>query len=410
MRKIGEYRRITLVGMLIMAVLTLCAGMLVYYVMQSRAEDFLSRGLALALQVRVDHLAETIENGVDKTATIATRPHLIDEMRRFDKNKSIPGARVAFMRAAQAVLPDGYSAIAFYGRDGGEVIRLGNFSVNPEISVTINAGTAGYEKASTHALLLRDKGMLLHVDADMMDGGESIGRVSTEAKLPSIDAMFTDTGDFGKSAELALCAPLEQDMKCFPTTLTPQVFPRISRLHSGKPLPMSYALAGRSGVTRARDYLDHEVEAAYSPVDDLGLGMVMKIDTDELYRPIHARIEVIMLLLLVLLVVGALLLRWQVMPLLQRLVRSEQAARDSHDRLLASGAHIRVLTEVSPWEFFSRMQTAIASTLMTDTARSPGCQCRRPWDGVGQALCIPKIENGSLTPGTKRSLTSCRSA
>ena len=352
LRKIREDRRISLVGMLIMAVLTLCAGILVYFVMQRQAEDFLGRGLALALQVRVEHLTATIENGIDKTATIATRPHLLDEMRRFNNNKSDPGARLAFARDAQSVLPDDYTAIAFYDREGNEVTRLGNFTVNPEISVPLNVTTVGFQKTPTQARLLRDKVMLLHVDADMAEGGVMIGKVSTEAKLSGVDALFAKTGDFGKSADLAVCAPLEQDMKCFHTTLTPQVFPRISRFHSGKPLPMSYALAGRSGVMTARDYRDHEVVAAYSPVNDLGMGMVLKVDTGELYRPIHTRIEITVLLILVLVGIGVILLRWQVLPLLKKLVRSEQAARDSHDRLLASGAHIRVLTEVSPVGIF----------------------------------------------------------
>ena len=46
---------------------------------------------------------------------------------------------------------------------------------------------------------------------------------------------------------------------------------------------MSYALAGRvSGVITARDYRDKEVVAVYTPVADLGLGLVMKVDTDGL--------------------------------------------------------------------------------------------------------------------------------
>jgi len=336
-----------------MATLTLCGGLLVYFVMQRQSEDFLRKGLEAALQVRIEHLVLTIKNSIDKSAAIATRPFLVDEMRLLDKDKTNEKARREFIRAAKAGLPNGFSAIAFYDHDNDEVARIGEFSSNPEINITLNGQTVLSKKTTTRAHLLRNNGAVLRVDADIKDNGIFVGTVSTEERLAGVDNMFVETRDLGESAELALCAPLGQDMQCFPTTLTPKVFPRISRMQqSGKPLPMSYALAGQAGVITAHDYRNKEVVAAYSPVADLGLGLVMKIDTDELYQPIHRRIEFILFLLLVLLTGGGLLLRWQVMPLVKRLVRSERVARENYNHLLASDAHIRVLMEVSPVGIF----------------------------------------------------------
>jgi diguanylate cyclase (GGDEF)-like protein/PAS domain S-box-containing protein len=341
-----------MVGTLVMAILTLCAGLLVYFVMQRQSEDFLKKGLEAALQVRIEHLVLTIKSGIDKSAAIATRPFLVDEMELIDKDKANEKARREFIRAAKAGLPNGFDAIAFYDHDGDEVARIGEFSSNPEINVTLNGQTVLSKKTTTRAHLLRNKGTILHVDADIKDNGIFVGTVSTEEKLEGVDDMFVQARDLGESAELALCAPMGQDMQCFPTTLTPKVFTRISRMQSGEPLPMSYALAGQKGIITARDYRNKEVVAAYSPVADLGLGVVMKIDTEELYQPIHRRIEFILFLLLVLLTGGMFLLRWQVTPLVKRLVRSERVARENYDHLLASDAHIRVLTEVSPVGIF----------------------------------------------------------
>ena len=340
-----------------MATLTLCAGLLVYFVMQRQSEDFLKKGLEAALQVRVQHLVFTIKNGIDKSAAIATRPFLIDEMRLIDKDKANEKARREFIRAAKAGLPNGFDAIAFYDHDGDEVARIGEFSSNPELNISLNGQTVLSKKTTTRAHLLRNKGTVLRVDADIKDNGLFVGTVSTEERLAGVDDMFVQARDLGESAELALCAPLGQDMQCFPTTLTPKAFPRISRMQSGKPLPMSYALAGQTGIITALDYRNKEVVAAYSPVADLGLGVVMKIDTDELYQPIHRRIEFILFLLLVLLTGGMFLLRWQVTPLVKRLVRSERIARENYNHLLASDAHIRVLTEVSPVGIFRTDET-----------------------------------------------------
>ncbi|MEJ2573399.1 MAG: PAS domain S-box protein [Gammaproteobacteria bacterium] len=335
-----------------MTFLTLCAGIMVYYVTQRQSEDFLDKGLEVALQVRVEQLVLTIKNGIDKTAAIATRPFLIDEMKLIDKDKSTEQLRREFVRAAKAGLPNGFSVIGFYDHDGDEVAKIGEFTSDPEISVSLNGRTVLSRKTATHSRLLYDKGIVLHVEADIMDGGLFVGNVKTEERLRTVDHMFVQAHDLGESAELALCAPLEQDMQCFPTTLTHTVFPRISRMHAGEPLPMSYALAGQTGVITALDYRNKEVVAAYSPLADIGMGLVMKIDTEELYQPIHRRIEFILALLLVLLGGGILLLRWQVTPLVKRLVRSERVARENYEHLLASDAHIRVLTEVSPVGIF----------------------------------------------------------
>ena len=327
-----------------MAFLTICAGLMVYFVMQRQSEDFLSRGLEHALQVRVEHVTTTLHSEIGKSTTIATRPVLISYMRRLNADKEDKNARAILERAAQTFLPQGFSAVALYDRNGRTVASAGSFSSNPELEVTL--------PGSTHAQLLRDRSMLLHVDVDMLDGGVRIGHVSTEAYLPSIDAMFSEASSLGETSDVALCAPLQQDMVCFQTTLTPHVFPRIPRFHAGEPLPMSLALDGLRGVVNSRDYRDHNVVAAYSPVGKLGLGMVLKIDTDELYKPIYLKLELILSLLLILLLGGFFLLRWQLMPLVKRLVRSERDARENYEHLLASDAHIRVLTEVSPVGIF----------------------------------------------------------
>jgi PAS domain S-box-containing protein len=348
----AEERRINSSAVLVMVVLTLCAGIMVYYVMQRQSEHFLNKGLAVALQVRVNHIILTIKNGVDKAAAIADQPYLVDEMELVDKNRHDEQAQHEFVRSAKAALPNGFSAIAFYDHDGGMVARVGEFVSHSELNVPLQGQSVLSKKTFTRSSLLYDQGAVLHVEANIMSGGSLAGTVITEERLGEINNMFGEARDLGRSAELAMCAPLGKDMQCFPTTLTPHVFPRISRINAGQPLPMSYALAGQSGVITARDYRNKEVVAAYSPVADLGIGLVMKIDTQELYQPIHRRIEFILFLLVLLLVGGMLLLRWQVTPLVKRLVRSEREARENYEHLLASDAHIRVLTEVSPVGIF----------------------------------------------------------
>ncbi|MGA7800976.1 MAG: EAL domain-containing protein [Gammaproteobacteria bacterium] len=332
-----EDQRISLIGALILAGLTLAAGVTAFVVMQNQAQAVLRRSLGLSLQARVNNLVATVEHGIDKTRIVATRPYLIAEMARLNRRPSDREAHAALVRAAESFLTTGFRGIAFYDRKGGLVVKRGRFSTNPELSVSLHT--------SPPARLERAKVIGLRVDAGILDDGLPIGRVSTQTELPGLDAMLLNVRSLGATGELALCAPLEQDMACFPTALTHHVISRISRRPGGKALPMSFALDGDRGVVTTSDYRQQKVEAAYSPVGTLGLGMVLKIDTAELYGPVRRQLAFIVPVLLVLVAAGVLLLRWQVMPLVRKLVESERETRESNIRLSDSETRIRAILD-----------------------------------------------------------------
>ncbi len=70
------------------------------------------------------------------------------------------------------------------------------------------------------------------------------------------------------------------------------------------PIPMQRALAGESGEITATDYKGNEVLAAFVPVPVLNIGLVAKIDTDELYRPFVVSGGIVAAITLTLLVLG----------------------------------------------------------------------------------------------------------
>jgi diguanylate cyclase (GGDEF)-like protein/PAS domain S-box-containing protein len=339
--------RISLAGMLIMVVLTLTAGVTVFIVMQRQAEAVLAKSLALVLQVRVERLNEALQRGITSTTEITTRPLFGRALQGLDDRDLSEKRQADLLGIAQSLVPAAFSAFALDDEHGNSVLQLGHFSANPELRVSLIT-----PDPSTSAVLLRDGNMRLRVDVDIVTGGRRIGHLRTESSLPAIDTMLEEAGNLGKSGELALCAPLRQDMLCFQTRLSRHVLGRLARHHFGEALPMHYALDGRQGEIVAHDYRRQEVVAAYSPVARFGLGMVLKVDGAELFRPIQNQLRFIVPLLLGLLICGAALLRWQVMPLVRRLVRSEREARESSARLLASEANLSVLTALSPVGIF----------------------------------------------------------
>lgn len=332
-----EERRIHLLAGLILIAVTLVAGLSVFFIMQRYAEGQLEKTLQLSLQNYVLSIDSTIQQRVEATLTIATRPLLIEQMELLRAAPDDVQVLKNLERAAASFTTSGFSDVSFYVPEGQLVAHAGTAIINPELSVPLQ---------SIYALhLMWSDGYVLRVQVPVVNNGQSIGTVLTETRLTKMTSLFADVQGLGKSGELALCAPLDIDMQCFPLVLTKRVYQRIPRAMWGAPLPMSFALAGGTGVIKTEDYRNQEVVAAYSPVTQLGLGIVLKIDTAELYAPIWSQAKRVGPLLLIAPVIGVLLLYWLVAPLIKQLFRSEKQARATNARLRDSETRVRTILE-----------------------------------------------------------------
>ncbi len=333
--KSTDQRRISLVAGTILLVVTSLVGAMVFNVMLHHAERLLSSSLQLSLQNYVDLAKSEIQQGFQKGLTVATRPFLIDQVQRMDRDGGDSTTLFALNRGAQSFLATGLSAVALFDQDGHELAHAGSFTQQPALTVPLNF--SGHTQ-----LLFKDK-FFLRTDLNIVNAGHVIGRMSAEVPLPVLSSMFMSTKHLGKTADLALCAHAGPNISCFPTTLHSNILTAPKRSAKGIPLPMAHALEGETGFITARDYRHHEVSAAYSPFDDLGLGMVLKMDSAELYAPVWSQLRYLLPLMVVMLVVALLLLRWQLSPLVIKLVRSERTAREASMKLRDSESRVRAV-------------------------------------------------------------------
>lgn len=327
--------RILFVAALVLLVTTILSGFTVFLLMKRHTENLLSKNLLSSLYNKVDVADSEIRHGTTATMTVATRPFLIEQIQRADTPAGSAAALRALDRGARSFLSSGFSAIALYGRDGRQLAQAGAFARRPGLAVPLDLGW--------DVQLLWNGGFLLRTDVAIMRGEHRIGKVITEMPLPTITRMFKDAESLGKSGELALCAPAATGMQCFPTTLNPRAFTFGTRSASGEKLPMTHALAGKTGFIIAQDYRQQQVVAAYGPVKRLGLGMVLKMDRAELYAPVRDQARYLLPILAGVLAVAVLLLRWQLAPLVARLVRSEREARETVARLRDSETRVQAI-------------------------------------------------------------------
>ncbi len=335
-QKTHDQPRIVFVAGLILVLATLWSGSIVYFMMERHAESLLHKNLLSSLQSKVKTVETEIRQHRAAAVTIATRPFLIDQVQRASSPSGGDKALRMLERGARSFLSSELSAIALYGRNGQALARAGVFAQRPTLAVPLDP--AGRTQ------LLWKNGLLLLTSMDIVSAGHRVGKVVTEAPLPAISSLFKDAS-LGKTSDLALCAPLGADMQCFPTSLNPAVFPRLLRQKNDKSLPMHFALLGQTGFIKAHDYRNKKVVAAYSPVPSLNLGMVLKVDSAELYAPVWAQARYLVPFLIVILVVAILLLRWLLAPLVTRLVRSEREARETSSRLSDSERRIHAVLD-----------------------------------------------------------------
>jgi len=338
-RGITDDWRITYLSIVIVIIVTLAGGLMVYLIMQRQSEMILDKELAASARDHATEIAALINSNINYAHALASRTFVINKLKSIDASTSdAQAAGRELMLAIKPIVPNvAFSDIALYSTDNHLVAQWGEINLHPQLSIPL-AGALNIH-------LIYANGTYLRTGIGVNDGKRHLGRIVILSPMPKVDAMIKNAAQRGKTAEFALCGPLGDDMTCFRTTLTHHVFPRLPRHRNGKPLPMSYALDGRTGVVTSHDYRGKKVEAAYTAVRPFGLGVVLKIDTEELYASVRKQIFYVAPYILGLMLTGVLLIRWRVLPLVRKLVESERYARESNEKLAENEAHTRAVVE-----------------------------------------------------------------
>lgn len=329
---------IGLVASAILIAIVIMVGVMVFFVMARHTERLLSTSLQSSLQNHVDLILSEIEGGADLIDAITNRPFMLEQLEILNERANDAEALASLKDIlVPAILKTGISGVALYDKHGKEVVRGGEF-VRSQLSVPLNL--------PNRPRLAWKNGYVLQSRINISKGGQFVGSIAAETVLHGIAPMFISVRNSGRTRELALCASADTGhMNCFPLTLTPKVLNVAKRNSKGVPLPMTYALEGRKGVIKTHDYRQQKVVAAYSPVSDLGLGMVLKMDRDEFYEPVWDQLRYLLPLMAGLLGVALLLLRWQLTPLIAKLVISERKAREAFTQLQNSENRVQAVLD-----------------------------------------------------------------
>ncbi len=291
---------------------------------QTRSE--LQTKLAMSLANRVGQLQAEIGDTWVRTSAFANDPPFLRAMGRLDANPRYRTALAAFADLAQEYRRSVFTGVVFRTSAGLVIARAGSFARHPELALPI--------RLPTPSILLWDDGYVVHTRVEMIEARRVVGSMEAEWRLdPEVLGNLQASGDFGNTLTFTICAPSTPNhMDCFPFRDTRgRILRNLPDRFQGQPIPMSYALAGKTGVTRAPDYRGVPSIAAYQPVGSYGLGATLKIDANQLYAPVAQRVWPMFAGLPILAFVAVLLLRLQMVPIVRRISESELRFRTMAD-------------------------------------------------------------------------------
>ena len=318
---IQDDRKISIIGGLLLLGLTLATGMAVYNVMRQQIESTLGRGLDVALQGKARLFESQIAEGLSATRAIVNRPFLIHSLEQIKAQPSNIKALQDLQRNVDSLLLADFTAASISDNEHKELARVGKFSPDHTPKLPINIRSSAW--------LYWNNGFVLRTTKDILDqAGTKVGSLTTEKDLPQLTESFSKIWEIGKTGGFIVCAPpsgTSDQMHCLISQISGIEFRFLSRVIRNEALPMDYALRNQRGVIASKDYRHIPVIAAYAPLESIELGMVLKLDEDELFKPMNAQLKTIILYISGLIIAEIMLLSWLVRKLIKAIQGSRKA-------------------------------------------------------------------------------------
>lgn len=299
--------------------------------------QFLERSIVGQATSSMKPLLDSRRSYIDSTLENYTRHALVADSDSALKAAAIPllGDTANKTALAQATrLAEPLLALGFTG------IGLENNSRRRVIAGRLLADTATVYrlKGENDVALSWDQGYFLRLRIPLNRGNDA-GFLVFEQALPEMDKLFDEGNRWRETGSMPMCARLDQTrLLCFPQREQSGMYVVPDKL-KGVPVPMAYALENKTGVEPLIDYRGHDVLAAYGPVGDTGLGLVVRMDLAELYLPLKKQLLLALPFIAILVGLGLWVVRFRVKPLLLDIASahaSESAARARFDVAMQS--------------------------------------------------------------------------
>ena len=275
-----------------------------------RDRDALSRGLLMSMEVRGRELQR-----------FATSPLLVRTLLALqnDKSGNLRTASTALktqlddlQNMMDLLAPHAFSITDVWGRtvlasDSAKVHPAGLPSVAPQLPF------------SGIAVLQRDPATLdfyLQLQLPVRDGSQIIGHFSATLPLPTASRIARELTQRNRHAAIKICSLNNNVLTCLPKQIGE--VQQTSLLHQGQ-LPAGLRWVDAPPSTTFQTIDDTHWLVSAGPLGKTGLTLAVEVPSAELFAPVVDTLETGLLVVPGLVLLGMLVLGWQLRPLVQRL-------------------------------------------------------------------------------------------
>lgn len=310
-------KRITRTAAAVLTVVVVIAGLTGFTILKQGFEESTSAALLRSTKNNASTFSTTIDQGLVIASSITSRPILQQYLLRLHDNPRDQEALRLVEAVGKSILSFGVTGITFLSSDGESLGAVGTI-VKPKADMAVVL-----QSTAQKAALLWQDNFVLWTETKLVVGGRDIGKIVIEQRMPALSAVLQEAKAENSSTDVLVCGRELNDAVCFPSKFYKANL-HIPMFKDGKPnLAISRALLDKTGVLSVKDLRSTPVLAGYAPIGTLGLGLVLKTDTVELFGPIRDRLNLFAVLLVSLVVAGTLILRNQVQPLARRVVKDQ---------------------------------------------------------------------------------------
>ncbi|TCS37414.1 PAS domain S-box-containing protein/diguanylate cyclase (GGDEF)-like protein [Paucimonas lemoignei] len=311
-----------------LVIVALAGGIAGFAVMRDAFEDALAESIRLSVTSNVAALGNMLENKLALHRTIGANPGLRRNLIQLQKQPHDKAARASVAEHIAYLSAVGLDGVRLYDAGGRLVAAAGGAMLHDQAALAHRLS-----RAEQTAYLVWQDGYLLHTENKLIAEGHTVGTIVVEQRLPDFDKLLHDLQVSHASADALLCSRDNNAAICAPSRLTDAVTSMPLPGPPGIATPIELALLGQSGIVTTRDARQNRIFAAYAPLQEFGLGLVITMDLETLYAPLRQKIQLLAAALIILVAFGTLTLRLAVRPLLQRLSDSQRRLRAITDNV-----------------------------------------------------------------------------
>ncbi|MDY6945180.1 MAG: PAS domain S-box protein [Pseudomonadota bacterium] len=324
----NDSRRLLAVSTAAMLAITITCAAVCFAVVVRHSHDLQQAALGRELRNQVELISTEIAGQRHESERVASSRSLAQIIsQRYGKGDRT-SLRDHLRDWAEQRLPlsHGIQALEVIDANGQSLLQSGSFGP-PASSATRLDSDSRIEIGSDAHIVIERK---LPADAS----GRS-GVMKMQFALPRLNAALLPNAS-NQDFDTSVCQALSRhSMQCLRLSSSPLAALPVTRDAAGRSGAMNLAFNGKSGVTLGAGPDGARFFAAYGPIAGTPLVMTLTTPLDMLYSDLRQRLNVLLLLMVGLVAAAAWLLRWQIAPLIAKVVAARSRAREGAMHLAA---------------------------------------------------------------------------